>query len=231
MAAGVGGLVPSDRRRRLRSIESAALAGIVCAVGWMAALAGLLAAPGLGADDHQIDQHYADEGTGTAAVLWLQVLVFSTIAFLWFVAVIRSRIGDREPKLAGTAFFAGSVLLAGLLFLGAALLAAPAVMVAVSDRQPDPATAAMLRVAAAIVLSVMLPRIATLVMFSTANLGRASGALPRWLVGVTVVVGVAELINVTVSTPEIFVFPAWIALVSIVLLVTHPERPFRPPAP
>jgi hypothetical protein len=56
-------------------------------------------------------------------------------------------------------------------------------------------------------------------MFSTASLGRATGALPRWLVWLTFALGVVELVNVTVSTPTIYLMPAWMALVSIVLLV------------
>ena len=76
-------------------------------------------------------------------------------------------------------------------------------------------------------LSVFLPRVATLVMFSTASLGRATGGLPRWLVVVTFLIGVFELVNVTVSTPTIFLVPAWIGLVSVVLLVRHPAHAFE----
>jgi hypothetical protein len=209
-------------RRRLASIEAAAIAGVVCAIGWSLSLRGLLAAPALGADHATIAAYYAQPEHGAAAIMWLQVLAFSTIAFLWFVGVIRSRIGGREPMLVGTVFFGGSILLAALLFLGASLLAAPAVLVAVGDVAPEPGSTELLRAAAAVVLSVFLPRVATLVMFSTASLGRATGALPRWLVIATMVVGVVELVNVTISTPTVFLVPVWIGVVSVVLLVRRP---------
>ena len=218
-------------RHRLRSVEAAALAGIVCSVGWALSLRGLLSAPGIGASSREISRYYSDPSHGTAAVVWLQVTVFSTIAYLWFVGVVRGRIGDREPKLAGTVFFGGSILLAGLLFVGTALLAAPAVQIALDGGAPDPGAVSLLRVAAAVVLSIFLPRVATLVMFSTASLAWASGALPRWLVGLTVALGVVELVNVTVATPTVFLLPAWIALVSVVLLVRHPVGAFRPAVP
>ncbi len=220
-------------RSRLVSIEAAAVAGIICAIGWSLSLRGLLAAPGIGAADDEIASFYADPANGTAALVWLQVLVFSTIAFLWFVGVVRGRIGDREPKLFGTVFLGASILLAALLFLGATLLAAPAVLVALTDKAPDPGSTSLLRAAAAAVLSVFLPRVATLVMFSTASLGRATGGLPRWLVLVTFGIGLYELVNVTVDTPTVFLVPAWIALVSVVLLVRHPAHAFElgePPA-
>jgi hypothetical protein len=217
----------SRLRSRVASIEAAAVAGIICGIGWSLSLRGLLSAPGIGATDREIAEYYADSANTTAALAWLQVLVLSTIAFLWFVGVVRGRIGDREPKLFGTVFFGSSILLAGLLFSGATLLAAPAVLAAVGDAAPDPGSTSLMRAAAAVVLSVFLPRVATLVMFSTASLGRATGGLPRWLVVTTFLIGLFELVNVTVSTPTVFLVPAWIALVSVVLLVRHPAHAFE----
>ena len=213
-------------RRRFSSIHAGAIAGILCATGWSVSLAGLLAAPGIGASDADIDRHYSDPSTGTAAVIWVQVLVFATIAFLWFVGVVRGRLGDREPKLFGTVFFGASILLAGLLFVGASFLAAPAVLVSIGGRAPAPDAVALTRAAAAVVLSVFAPRVATLVMFATASLGRATGALPRWLVWLTYGVGAAEFVNVTISVPTIYVMPVWVAVVSVVLLVRRPPHGF-----
>jgi len=214
-------------RRRMVSIEAAAIAGVVCAVGWSLALRGLLTAPALGATDAEISEYYADSSNGTTAIVWLQVLVMSTIAFLWFVGVVRGRLGDREPRLFGTVFFGSSLLLAAMLFVGTALLSAPAVLVAIGERTPDPAVVSVTRAAAAVVLSVFAPRITTLVMFSTASLGRATGALPNWLIVVTYVIGVAEFVNVNFATPIVYLMPAWIALVSIVLLVRRPPHGFE----
>jgi hypothetical protein len=85
----------------------------------------------------------------------------------------------------------------------------------------------MFRSFAAITLSVFAPRFTALVMLSTASLGRATRALPTWLIVSSYVLGVVELVNVTVSEPLVFVFPAWLALVSIVLLVRSPSRGFE----
>jgi hypothetical protein len=220
-------LIASRRiRRRFASIEAAAIAGIVCAVGWALALRGLLGAPGIGASDAEINEYYADTSNATGAIVWLQVLVVSTIAFLWFVGVVRGRLGDREPRLFGTVFLGSSVLLAALLFVGAAFLAAPSVLLAVGDRTPDPEAVSVMRAGAAVVLSVFAARVATLVMLSTASLGRATGALPGWLVVLTYVLGVASFVNVSISTPTVYLVPAWIALVSIVLLVRRPPHGF-----
>jgi len=213
-------------RVRLASVEAAAIAGIVCAAGWSVGLRGLLSAPAVDATDAQIIRYYGDPDAGFNALVLLQVLVVATIAFLWFVGVVRSRLGDAEPKLFGTVFLGGGILVAGVLLAGSAALAAPSVLVEAGGKIPDPGAASMSRALAVTLLSVFAPRVATLVMFSTAALGRATRALPRWLVWLTYVVGVVEFVNVTIARPTIYVFPAWIALVSVVLLVRRPPRGF-----
>jgi hypothetical protein len=124
-------------------------------------------------------------------------------------------------------FFGASILVAALLFVAATLLAAPAVLVAVGDTAPSPEAAQLTRAGADIVLSVFAPRIATLVMFATAGLARATGALPRWLIVLTYVVGVVEFVNVTITPPTIHIVSGWIALVSVVLLVRPPSHGFE----
>jgi hypothetical protein len=146
---------------------------------------------------------------------------------LWFVGVVRSRVGDREPRLFGTVFLGGAVLLAATLIIGAAALAAPSIVTELGGQVVDPGAASMFRSFAAITLSVFAPRFTALVMLSTASLGRATHALPMWLIVSSYVLGVVELVNVTVSEPLVFVFPAWLALVSVVLLVRHPSRGFE----
>ena len=52
----------SRLRSRVVSIEAAAVAGIVCGIGWSVSLAGLLSAPGIGAPDREMVEYYADSG-------------------------------------------------------------------------------------------------------------------------------------------------------------------------
>ena len=228
-AHGVGEVL-AHLQRMLQRVRAPHLRAIVCAVGWSLALGGLLKAPGLDATDAEIVAYYADHRNTRAAVIWLQVLVVATIAFLWFVGVVRGRLGDREPRLFGAVFFGASLLLAGLLFFGAALIAAPAALVEITGKAPRPDAVSLLRATAAVVLSVFAPRIATLVMLSTASLGRVTRALPRWLVWLTFAIGIAAFINVSINTPSIYVVPGWIAVVSIVLLVRRPPNGFTLPA-
>jgi hypothetical protein len=220
--AGATGQPVSGWRRWATSIEVAAVAGIVCAIAWSISLRGLLARPGIDASRKEIARFYAVHHGGSVVGL-LALMMIGTVAYLWFVGVVRSRLGARESRLVGTVFLGGSVLLTGLVLVGASALAAPAILVEVGRQTPDPGAVALFRALATVELSVFAARVATLVMFSTASLGLRTGAFPRWLVVVTYVIGAAEFVNVTIAQPTLYVFPAWIALVSLVLLARRPK--------
>ena len=213
-------------QRLATSIEVAAVAGIVCAICWSLSLRGLLARPPVGAGRDEVARFYESHHTRVAFLLALMVI--GTVAYLWFIGVVRSRLGQREHRLVGSVFLGASILLTGLVLLGAATLAAPSILVDVGGGRPDPGAVSLLRAESAVVLSVFAPRVATLVMFSTATLGRIAGAFPGWLVIISYIVGIAEFVNVTISEPTLYVFPAWIAVVSAVLLVRRQELPTRP---
>ena len=51
------------------------------------------------------------------------LIPFAGIAFLWFIGVIRTRLGEREDKLFATVFLGSGLLFVALLFLAGALLA------------------------------------------------------------------------------------------------------------
>jgi hypothetical protein len=212
--------------RRLRSLEAAAAAGLLAAVGWLVVLRTWLDAPSVGASDSAIRLYYG-RYDGLNGLATLQIMVFSTIGFLWFIGVIRSRIGEAEPKLFGTVFFGGGILLAGLMFVGSAAFATPLVLVQETDRVVDPDMVASTRVFARIMLGVVAPRIASLFIFSLSGMALRTGALPRWLIFVGYAVGVAMFVNVTFAfaTAGVYMFPAWMALASVVLLVRPPPGP------
>ncbi|MBT8240051.1 MAG: hypothetical protein KJN63_02360, partial [Acidimicrobiia bacterium] len=137
----------------------------------------------------------------------------------WFIGVIRGRIGEAEPKLFGTVFFGGGILLAGLMFIGSALFAAPLVLVEETDRMVEPDVVATTRVLARIVLGVIAPRVASLFIFSLSGMALRTNALPRWLIYFSYTTGVILFLNVTFTTPSIYVFPCWMAVVSLVLFI------------
>jgi len=74
------------------------------------------------------------------------------------------------------------------------------------------------------VLIGVVPKIQALFVLSTTTLGLRTGILPRWLIVLSAALGVVLLINVTFFTTSVYVFPAWVFVVSFVLLVRpHPQ--------
>ena len=175
-------------------------------------------APPVDASDAEITAYYGDLD-GHSGLATLQILVWGTIGFLWFIGVLRDKIGPDEPKLFGTVFLGGGILLAALMFVGSALFAAPLVLVEESGRAIDPDAVAMTRTLGRIVLGVIAPRIASVFIFSLSGLAIRTGAMPKWFVVVSYATGIVMFQNITFTSPSVFLFPAWMLFASTVLLV------------
>ncbi len=211
---------------RLRTIEAAAVAGLIHSVLLVVALRMLLGHPDIYASDEEIIEFYGQAGR-VRGVLPVALAALAIIAFLWFVGVIRHRIGEHEPPFFSTVFFGGSILYGALTLVGVVALAAPAVLVEVADRVPDPDVAAMSRSLGVTMLSGVVSRVQALVVFSTAALGRVTRSLPIWLVALSYLLGLGLLVTLTFFSPGLYTFAAWVGIVSVVLLV-GPRRRLEP---
>ncbi len=210
-------------RRWFRSVEAAATAGIVFAITVSVSLALQFALPKITDSDSEILAFYEQPGAEFRGILALELMLVAIAGFLWFMAVIRNRMGDREPKLFATVFFGGGIIIASGLLFGTATLAAPSVLLVVGGEVSDVGAVSLMRALGVAVLIGILPKIQALFVFSTSTLGLRTKIFPRWLVVLGSVVGVGLLINVTFYTASVYVFPAWVLVVSAVLLV-RPRR-------
>lgn len=155
-------------------------------------------------------------------------LAAAAIAYLWFVAAVRSVLARAEPEpRALTALgFAAGVVTAVLLVVGAAPLAA------LSDRADDAAEGSA--DAFALVSSMAYPLLtigigfSSLLALAVGLVALRSAVLPRWLGWVSLVA--APLILVAVLFIPIFVFLLWVALVSVVLVLRRGPAPAPPAA-
>lgn len=212
-------------RSALRSVQSAAIAGVVFAVLETLALIRLLSSPPITAPVSEITAFWSAPGAGEGISLTLQLTFIGAAGFLWFVGVIRTRLGEREPRLFSTVFFGGGILLVGLLLVAAASLAVPWVLADYAGQVPSVDVALASRTLGVILLTDVATRVEALFAFSTSTLGLRTGALPKWVSFLGFFVGVGLLVTFGFREPLIAIaFPAWVALVSIVLLVWRPVR-------
>lgn len=203
---------------RLRGIEAAAAAGLLFSVGALVSFSLLLGTLDLGASSGLVAAYHARPGAGASVTFAVSSLSLAVVGLLWFIAVIRGRIGDHEPKLFGTVFLGSGILVAALMLVAGVSLAAPASLVHYGGLAPDPGVSSMSRAVGATLLVLVLPRIEALFIFSTGSLALRTGVLPRWLVWATYLTGLALFLNATFFTPGIYAFPLWVGVVSIVML-------------
>ena len=83
----------------------------------------------------------------------------------------------------------------------------------------------MARSVGVIAVVIFMPRMQALFVFSTAALGLRTGALPRWAVVVSYLLGIWLLVNFTFLTPNVYLFPFWVALISVELLIRRHSQP------
>lgn len=175
--------------------------------------------PDATAGDAALRSFYGDAANRTRLLIALNLVPLSVIAFLWFIAVIRRRIGSREDRFFATVFLGSGLIFAAVLLVGAAALATPGVAMQGREDLLDLDAIRLFRSMGAAILAVHAPRLASVFVLATSTLGRRTKAFPRWLTAMGLVMAVLMIVNYTVSEVMPFLFPAWVALVSAAILV------------
>jgi hypothetical protein len=203
---------------RLRTPRAAALAGIVFALLFSSSLVIIrLAVPPSLAD------HGAWLRDRSAAVgLALTLLPLAGIAFLWFMGVVRDRIGFQEDQFFSTVFFGSGLLFLAMTFVSGALagglLAAHAVE---AGRVIDSGMYTLIRAVMLRVTNVYAIKMAGVFMISLATIALRTGIMLGALNGLTYVLAVGLLLSIGSSPWVVLIFPAWVFLVSSYILASN----------
>jgi len=155
----------------------------------------------------------------------LNLAPLGIVAFLWFLAVIRRRLGEREDRFFATVFF-GSGLAFAILTIAAAVAAAiPTLMVRFgSDPVPDPRSVALAHALWFGLWGVGGSRMVGVFIAGTSTVGLRFGAFPRWLSTFGVVLGAVLGLTGAFVGPLDFLFPVWLVVVSGTLLLVGRRR-------
>lgn len=157
----------------------------------------------------------------------LNLVPFTGIAFLWFMAVLRNRIGLREDRFFATVFLGSGLLFVAMLFAAAAvargLLETFGTGESIATQREAYSVARGLAYALGNTFGI---RMAAVFMFVTSSIGLRTAFLPRWLAFVGFAVGLALLLVITDFAWIALLFPLWVLLVSAYILVAElRERP------
>ena len=207
-----------------RSRRAAAIAGIVFAVLLITAMSMLRVA--LSEDSLQSLQ--SDASRRTLIRLSLNLVPFAGIAFLWFIGVVREQIGVVvEDRLFSTVFLGSGLLFLAMMFMGAVTSTSLMQMLAGPNVNADIWT--FNRSATQVLVSVYAMRMAAVFTLSVSTLGIRTSAMPRWVSFIGYAVALVLLLAAGEHKWFQLLFPAWVLLVSIVILFTRP--PARPSVP
>jgi len=156
-------------------------------------------------------------------LLALYLIPFAGIAFVWFLAALRRRIGRLEDQFFATVFLGSGLLFVAMLF---ATGAAASAGVAAGRIGTDPVNQAVFefgRVLAETFFYVFAVKMAAAFMLVSSGIGRRTGFLPRWFIVAGLVAGVVMLFSITFFEVLALIFPAWVAVVSVLLLRAKPD--------
>jgi hypothetical protein len=211
---------PPAARSALSTPRAAAVAGIVFSVLLITSLALLrLSVPG---NPAVAGGWLTDSGKRTAVAIGLNLIPFAGIAFLWFIGVIRDRIGAHEDRFFATVFLGSGLLFVGMMFVAAAVSGGLIAGIS-SSSSPGAGTLALGRNVTSILLNVYSMRMAAVFTMTTVTIARRTKIVSRWLTVAGLATAVVLLVGVGISPWVELLFPVWILAVSIEILAASPR--------
>jgi preprotein translocase subunit Sec61beta len=205
-------------RQRLTTPRSAAAAGILFSVLLIICL--VLVRISIPADPQ--DAGTWIEGGWRNVRLALNLLPFSGVAFLWFVGVVRDRLGEYEDRLFATVFLGSGLLFLAMLFASAATAggiitaygAAPGQLLQSGVYGYGRATTYELTNTYAI-------KMAGVFMISSCTLFLRLKLAPRWMVYLGYALALLLLLSIGYISWISLVFPLWTLMISVYILIQN----------
>jgi hypothetical protein len=213
-----GSQQPPLIRAKLKTPRSAAIAGVIFSVLLLTIF--WLLRTAIPADPLESG---AWLGTNTAGVgLAMQLVPVCGIAFLWFIGVLRDRLGGAEDR-----FFATIFLGSGLLFLSALFVAASAIgaIIIVFGAEPnaaqDSAAFRLARAVAYTMANVYAIKTAAVFMISVSTIAIQTGLTPRWIAFLGFALALIVLFGSNYLSWSFVVMPLWVLLTSCYILIDN----------
>ncbi|WP_062985719.1 hypothetical protein [Nocardia anaemiae] len=201
--------------RRLSTPRAAALAGVVFAVlfGTTLILIRIDMPGGIEGSTHWLNSQRNSIRTATV------LMPFAGISFLWFIGVVRDGLGRYEDRFFLSVFLGSGLLFLAMMFVGTAVAAG---LVSSNHDVAEPAARAevvdfgkMVVVSASQTYAL---RMAAVFMISLATIWLKTGLMPRWLTVLSYLAALALLIASETSEWLTLAFPAWVLVVSGLIL-------------
>jgi hypothetical protein len=213
-------MIPLERRI-LAAPRAGALAGILFAFLFAASLVLLRTALPVGLVS---DLSWVEHSAGQISIA-LGLMPFAGIAFLWFIGVVRDRLGHFEDQFFATVFFGSGLLFLGMVFVSMAIaggiLAGSRV---IPGKILDPDVIYFGRAMMLQISNVYALRMASVFMMSLGSIWLRTGVLPRWLALITFLLALILLTIINLSVWVTLIFPGWVFMISVYFLVENVRK-------
>jgi hypothetical protein len=164
--------------------------------------------------------------------LALNLLPFAGIAFLWFIGVVRDRLGQYEDRFFATVFLGSGLLFLAMLFTSAGIAggiislygATPGMLI-------DSGIYTFGRTVTYEIMNVYTMKMAGVFMITTCTLSLRTVIFPRWMAFLGLVLALFLLLSTGSFYWAPLVFPLWVLLISVYILLANLRRSkAEPPA-
>jgi hypothetical protein len=164
--------------------------------------------------------------TASTVTMALNLVPFAGIAFLWFIGVLRDRLGRQEDRFFATVFFGSGILFLGMLFTAAALVGGLLFAFAAEPGQLiDSATYYFARAAVYNIVNIYMTKMTGVFMITTSTMAIYTGFAPRWLALLGYALALLVLFGSYQIAWSFVVFPLWVFITSTYILIDNIIRP------
>jgi hypothetical protein len=204
-------------RAHLKTPRAAAIAGIVFSVLMIGTL--LVFQQSVPADQLESGAWLATSAK-TVAIL-MNLVPFTGIAFLWFIGVLRDRLGSLEDRFFATVFFGSGLLFLAMLFASAAAIGAIVLAFASDPQMIDSVSFHFARAFAYNLANVYAIKTAGVFMISASTMALYTGFAPRWIAFLGYALALILLLGSYYIRWSLVVLPLWVLLVSLYILIDN----------
>jgi hypothetical protein len=174
------------------------------------------------------ERESGDGDSGAEFSLALSLVPFAGIAFLWFIGVVRDRLGHLEDQFFSTVFFGSGLLFLAMMFASAALAGGTLAAYAVeSSRLIDSGVYTFARTVMYRITNVYGIKMAGVFMISLGTIWVRTHVMPRWLALLTYALAVALLLTISSDLWVTLIFPGWVCVVSLYILISNMHDPAK----
>ncbi|HBK04390.1 MAG TPA: hypothetical protein DDZ81_00860 [Acetobacteraceae bacterium] len=152
----------------------------------------------------------------------LNLVPFVGIAFMWFMGVLRDRLGTQEDRFFATVFIGSGLLFIGMIFVAAAATGGTIRAYSVQPKAIfDSGTFAFARAFTFDIMHIYAFKMAAVFMMSASTLALRTQITARWVALLGYISAALLLLGSGYFDWVLMVFPAWVLLVSSYILVDN----------